>query len=213
MADLKQRLTDLTLATFGDRKGRLQNLDALNMLPALQKLSLDGNSLPGYRADGPWDRPYSSMSGKRLALKLPHLVSLQLCGFKEGAIALSCPKLSRLLLKETQSLQIEIKDAALESLVLLECASIQFAWESPHTQLQSMKSLSVEDCIEKGRHLLQDVGQMINLQTLTYLDLLVFSQDSTGCMPPIFPQSLQEILSILTIGAVTCPEDSRNCIS
>ncbi len=67
MADLKQRLTDLTLATFGDRKGRLQNLDALNMLPALQKLSLDGNSLPGYRADGPWDRPYSSMSGRSAA--------------------------------------------------------------------------------------------------------------------------------------------------
>ena len=135
----------------------------------------------------------AALSGKRLALTLPHLVSLQLCGFKEGAIALSCPKLSRLLLKETQSLQVEIKDAALESLMLLECASIQFAWESPQTQLQSVKSLSVEDCIEKGRHLLQDVGQMINLQTLTYLDLLVFSQDSTGCVPPIFPQSLQEI--------------------
>ena len=195
LADLKQHLTKLTLATFGDERGRVQHLEALNMLPALQKLSLDGHGRhsPYHKADGRLDTPYSSLSEERLALKLPHLVSLQLCGLKKGAIALSCPKLSKFSMVDIESIQVKIKDAALESLVLSKCHSIHFAWESPHTQLRSVKKLSVKDCIEKGRHLMQDVGQMINLQKLTYLDFLVFFQDSAGCMPPTFPQNLQEI--------------------
>ncbi len=164
------------------------------MLHALQKLRLDGKSPPWYKAGGPRDIHYCTLSEKRLALKLPNLVSLHLRGWKKGRIGLSCPKLSELSMLETHSLQVEIKDAALESLVLLKCSIIQFAWNSPQIQLQSIKTLFVTECFEEGRHLIQDVSQMIHLESLTYRDFLVYHfEDPAGCMPPSFPQSLQKI--------------------
>ena len=184
LADLSQHLTDLTLATYGNQ-GRAEHLEAINMLTALQKLRMCTKA-----AEAPDPRmqpPYCSLSGKTLTWKLPHLDHLAPCCLKEGTIVLSCPKLAEISFARTESLRVKIEDAALEDLVLSHCYDNQFALDCPETQLQSLKKLAVEECFEEGRHVIEDVSHMVNLQELYYLDV------PAECMPTSFPQSLQKI--------------------
>ena len=192
-ADLQQHLTVLTVATFGNQ-GRVQHLEALSTLTALQRLSLRGTNLPLEAVVSPWaDRVYCSLSQKRLTLKLPHLVSLQFWGFKAGALLLSCPKLADISVAHSELLRVKVENAALESLTLYECKPVQFALKSPETQLQKLKTLSVKHFSEVGRHLIQGVSQMGSLRKLSYCGF------PAACLPSSFPQSLWEV--------TLCPDD------
>ena len=190
LAGLKQHLTDLTLAPFGNQ-GRARYLEALSTLTALRKLKLCTKA--GCTEDSTGRIPYCTLSGKKLVWKLPHLDYLALCCLEAGTIVLSCPKLAEVSLTRTKSLQVKIEDAALGTLLLSDSLSLQFVLESPETQLQSLNTLWVEDCIEEGRHLIQDVSHMINLQKLKYISFSAFPEDGVEIMPSSFPQSLQEI--------------------
>ena len=163
----------------------MQHLEVLNELTALQKLRMCLKAAD--MADKYGRVPNCTLSGKRFAWKLPKLDHLALCCLEAGTIVLSCPKLAEISLARTESLRVEIKDAALESLVLCECCHFQFALECPETQLHSLKRLKVADCIEEGRHVIQDVSLMTNLRKLFYCDFLAER------MPLSFPQSLEEI--------------------
>ncbi|CAL5220434.1 g2449 [Coccomyxa viridis] len=113
LAGLKQHLTDLHLNTYGNQ-GRVQHLEVLNELTALQKLRMCLKAAD--MADKYGRVPNCTLSGKRFAWKLPKLDHLALCCLEAGTIVLSCPKLAEISLARTESLRVEIKDAALESL-------------------------------------------------------------------------------------------------
>ena len=211
LAGLKQHLTDLTLATCGNQ-GRAQYFEALGSLTALRKVSMCIKA--GCKEDHTGKKiPYCTLSGKKLVWKLPHLTHLALCCLKAGTIVLSCPKLAEISLTRTESLRIKIANAALETLLLSDSHSLQFALESPESQLQSLKTLCVEDCSEEGRHLIQDVSHMISLQELRYVAFLAFPTTVWRSCRPASRRVSGISTCIRMTGALMCPGDSRNCIS
>ena len=128
------------------------------------------------------------MSGARVALKLPHLMALGVDTIMHGEIILSCPKLADAGFRRCASLHIVVEDASLTKLVLKDSREVQFAMSAPEKQLQELDYLMVSGCSEVGRHLIEDVGQMQNLQKLIYIDF------PAAYMPESFPQSLFAVI-------------------
>ena len=189
-ANLSQHLTKLTLTltpkivTQNPQAGKVHHLHALGMLTALQELELGCVVRPD------WDRIYCDLAGEKLIWKLPHLISLRMQLFNQGGVVLSCPKLAKAEFTETISLHVEVEHAALESLTLFECYNLRHTLRSPQDQLQALRSLDVSLCSEIGRHLIEDVPCMRQLQKLKYGALRGFP---AACMPACFPHSLQQL--------------------
>ena len=177
-ANLRLHLTELSLR-LDHRESGVGLLEALNMLTALQKLEI------GFLQSGPsWLPHHYSLAGKRLGLKLPHLLSFGMYGFSHGEFVLTCPKLAEAKFKATACLDMEVKDATLANLELLKCHFVTF---SPKEQLQDLQSLHVLECSETGRSLFDDVNHVRHLQTLVY------KYFPETCMPRSFTQSVQTL--------------------
>lgn len=159
-------------------------MGALSMLMALRELEVCCMVPPLWSGIGP---PFRDMSGERLTLKLPNLVSLRLEYLEEGRIILSCPSLIEARLKKTNPFCIEVHDNVLESLELQDCQGIRCVSPPPKGQLQSLKHLAVSGCSEEGQHLIESLAQMRQLQTLIYEDF------PKACMPAEFPPGLCNI--------------------
>ena len=184
-ANLQQHLTQLTLEMYLG-KGEAAPVGALGMLTALERLTVDF-AVPdiGHLYDVP--QAHHSLSEGKLVLKLPHLVYLHLTFLAQGELVLSCPQLAEARIECTIALHIHVEDAALTSLVLLECKEVQCSVRSPEDQLLSLVELCVCGCDEVGRHLIQDVGLMRHLQRLDY------QRFPAECMPQSFPDTLRAI--------------------
>ena len=156
------------------------------MLTALERLTVDF-AVPdiGHLYDVPG--PHRSMSEGKLILELPRLVYLRLTSLAQGELVLSCPQLAEAWIECTVALHIHVEDAALTSLVLLDCKGLQCSVRSPEDQLLSLVELCVCGCDEVGRHLIQDVGLMRQLQRLDYQSF------PAACMPQSFPDTLRAI--------------------
>ncbi len=178
---LKRHLTGLTIIVDPETF-KTQQLGAFAMLPALQKLDLEC-ARSGWRSYKQSIK-YLDLRRERLALKLPHLVSLRLYGFERGKLVLRCPQLAEATFDDTESLHIEVKDAVLTRLKLLRCKKIQLTARSLGKQLQKLETLIVRDCSEVGGLLIGYVSQLNQLQRLEYI---LFP---AACMPQSFPQSL-----------------------
>ena len=156
------------------------------MLTALERLTVDF-AVPdiGHLYDEP--RPHRNLPEGLLLLQLPRLVYLHLTSCAQGKLVLSCPQLTETWIECTTDLHINVEDAALTSLVLLECKGLQCSVRSPEDQLLSLVALCVCGCDEVGRHLIQDVGLMQHLQRLDYQSF------PAACMLQSFPDTLLAI--------------------
>ena len=97
---------------------------------------------------------------------LPQLANIYVSHLKNGELVLSCLKLAEAEIRNTHLLRIKVQDAALHKLELIHCKDVQFAWASAASQLQKLTSLCVYYCKEIGRHIIEDIGQMPQLQQL-----------------------------------------------
>ena len=189
-ANLKQHLTNLhLLLPSGDDEG--QSLAALGMLTALQRLEVGTLGPLGCRS--------RNMAGEKLAWKLPHLRYLHINGLKDGELVLLCPNLAKAHFLMTELLRIEVVDAALAQVSLTCCTRFQFTCTSPEAQLQHLEYLSVGDCSEVGKHLIEYVSLMSRLRAMSYVDF------PGGCMPTQFPQSLELVCLWPTDWAMDLP--------
>ena len=161
------------------------HLEALNMLAALQTLEI--YFLQPDVARLSWRFPHYNLAGMRVDLKLPHLLSFDMYGFSHGKIVLSCPKLAEVTFEATSCLEIQVKDAVLNSLELSSCKDFQFVTTSHEKQLQNLRSLQVLECSKIGGSICDDVSHMRHLQTLMYRDF------PATRMPSSFPQGLQTL--------------------
>ena len=85
------------------------------------------------------------------------------------------------------SINIEVKEAALNSLVLGSCGGVQNLVESLKDKLHSLESLTIDYCEKLGKKLIEELCQTTCVQFLEYRDF------SAACMPRSFPQSLREL--------------------
>ena len=185
--NLEQHLAelDLELSESSPQTVGAQQLGALGRLKALRRLQLGwGGPSPACLREL---HPYRNMAGEKLCLKLPHLVSLRLSTFKQCEILVSSPKLAEVQVYDTESLHIVLEACALEDVTLMRCESIQLTRTSPQQQLQNMKCLLVTDSCEVGRHLIEDISHMRDLQELYYF------QVPAECMPGNFPERLRRV--------------------
>ena len=189
---MKQHLTELFLNidTLG---GEVQWLGSLNMLTALKRLEVRRN------IDDPLLRSQTAvklrvvppqcheMLETKLVYKLPNLVEFLWLGIQplQEELVLASPKLTYVLFRESISMRVTVEDAALEEVNFIQCEEIQFTLESPQEQLKNLWSLEVEDCSEIGRHLIEDIHLMRNLENLCYEGF------PATCMPTSFPKGLQ----------------------
>ncbi len=187
-ANLRQHLTELTL-NLGyarhpkeDHLGLIGNLSVLSMLTALQKLEVgDMDVCTLFRPLG------HNLFKQRLALELPNLVSLHISALSHGVLLLSCPKLAKLKCVAMESVRLEVKEAALDNLVIQRCHDVQVRCSSPEDQLQNLVSLHVSQSRETERPLIEDLSHMRRLQTLVYTAFPVES------MPTSFPLGLESL--------------------
>lgn len=176
-AQLKHHVTELEVP-MKPGKGKGQHLEILGKLTALQKLKAGyGHPL------GEWH----GLSGEKVALKLPHLVSLTLCGFGEGQVVLSCPKLAEAQLTDLHHMCIWVENEDLTSLHLSDCRGVQIAMASPKDRFRNLRKLEVWYCSEVDRHLIEYADQMKRLEVLKYRPF------PAACMPTSFPQSLRTV--------------------
>ena len=187
-ANLRQHLTELTLKLGSarhrkeDHLGLLGDLGVLNMLTALQKLEAGDLDLCI------WVRPLChDLLEQKVALKLPNLVSLRMSALGHGILVLSCPKLAKLQFIAMRSLRIEVKEAALDDVMLKRCNHFAMVFSSPKDQLQELLSLHVSQSSETGRPLIEDLSHMRRLRTLVYTAF------PTECMPTSFPLGLESL--------------------
>ena len=174
-ANLRAHLTELSLSLYpGNAAHYLQHL---GILTALQSLIVRLSPINGMAIGHLFD--------EKLTLKLPHLETLGLGRISGVEIVLSCPKLVVAQLKNTCTVRMKVEDAALTSLVLSWCSTLQLTLQAD--QLQSLKSLSIAVCSFVGTHLIEEVSQMRQLQTLKCNNVPI------GSMPKSFPQCLQEM--------------------
>ena len=80
-----------------------------------------------------------------------------------------------------------LKDDDLEFLMLQDCKHVRVEGITFENNLLSLRSLIVSGCRLSGRHILQDVDHMTHLERLVYTDF------PAACMPQSFPKSLQSI--------------------
>ena len=182
---LKHHLTSLRLVVCAG-KARAEHFGALGMLTALQELSI-GSAFPPSSYEAEDKNPRRDLLGQKLALKLPHLTSLEFQCFKHVELILSCPKLATVEFLENRSMHIILEDAFLQSLGLVKCKKVMFAMHAPENQLQHLDTLCVRDCSEEGGYMIESVGLMKNLRALHYTDF------PAACMPSAFPQKLEEV--------------------
>ena len=71
--------------------------------------------------------------------------------------------------------------------MLKDCIQVQAIGSRPQIRFEKLTDLAVSGCIELGKPMIQDVGQMQHLERLLYTDFY------TACLPTSFPQSLQSI--------------------
>ena len=167
--NLRQHLTELSLLRLHGKEGKAQqHLEALGMLTALRKLGVG------------WYRPHYDLAGQNFVLNLPHLVSLEMCGIEQGVVVLSCSKLTDVFFESTQSVQIEVEGASVDTLTLNWCKDLRLVLHSHEAQLQKIEYLRVVDCSEIGKRLIDDVRQMRQLWYLEYIDF------PATCMPASF---------------------------
>ncbi len=183
--DVKQQLTKLIIAT-NHGTDDAQNLETISMLTALQKLVICDRRKP-YWSQSYLQNLLRDLSGKTVALDLPNLVSFRLSDLQEGTFVLSCHNLAKACCANTESLCIKIKSAALSSLMLSDCSSLQVELDTCKDQLQNLKTVYVTKCSEVGRQLLEDIHHMKRLERLE------FGNFPRVCMPESFPQSLREL--------------------
>ena len=169
---LTQHLVDLNI-WLGPQEVQGPYLKTLSMLTALQKLELYGS------------HPLDETSGETFTLKLPHLLSLYLSAPWQGELVLSCPKLMQAEFSKASFLHIMVEDAALDDLVFTHCNKLHVAMA--RDPLYNLKLLIVQKCSEVGGRLIEEVSQMMCLQTLVYDNF------PEACMPTSFPISLQEV--------------------
>ena len=176
--ELRKHLTELSLLLYPHEAQCFGNV---GMLTALQRLEL----LP---MEGVWCGPVRrKLAGQKLDLKLPHLVSLRLFYLENGELVLTCPKLAEAQLQGMASMRIEVKEAAMNRLVLHGCGGVQNLVESLKDKLQSLESLSIDYCADVGRQIIEDLCQMTSVQTLEFRNF------TAACLPRSFPQSLLKL--------------------
>ena len=179
--DLGQHLTELNLRLQSET-GYVHHLNALGLLTALQKLEL------GCFNRNEWYREDCDLAGEKAVWKLPHLVSLCMYELWQFRVVLSCPKMTKADFDRMEHLHVEAKHAALRTLILDYCNDLRYTLHSPEDQLQNLTSLVVLGCSEDGRHLIEDVSCMKQIQELEY------KRFPAACMPAKFPQSLQDLI-------------------
>ncbi len=138
-----------------------------------------------------WTQEHSShqrgnLSGERVAWHLPQLLAVYLFDLQNGELVLSCPKLYDAWFQGFKFMHVKLEDGALGGLVLNSCRGIQFAVSSSEDQFRRLIGLTVLKCIESGRHVIEDIGQMGCLECLIYRNF------PAARMPSSFPRSLQK---------------------
>ena len=155
-------------------------LETIGTLKALQDLRIGWYPILGCIKSG-------SLHGERVALHLPHLIELYLLDLQDGELVLSCPRLAEAWVQDTKALCIRLEDTILKALLLKACDKTKFV-AAPHKDLlQNLTSLIVTRCSESGKHIIEDVGEMKQLQSLTYQEF------PAARMPRSFPRSLERI--------------------
>lgn len=173
--DLQHHLTGLRLELHPG-KGNAQ-LGGLGMLTSLKNLTI-----------GRWHHSERDLSGEEVVLMLPNLACLFVSGFQDGKLVLSCPRLDQAKFINTSSFQVTmVEDSGLKCLMLANCEEISFARDLRKSHFEKLNSLEVSGCTETGRHIIQDVSRMQNLEWLHYRDF------PAACVPESFPQSLRSI--------------------
>ena len=178
---LKHHLTELTLEV-DPQKGGAQQLETVGMLTSLQTFKFGCSPKPEW-AVRPAYPNYKSLSGKKLYLKLPNLVTLKVVILKHCELVVSSPKLAEVRLQYTTAVHRTLEVGMLERLHFLWCQESQFAPKDLH----SLKSLTIMNSSEVGRLLLEELDHMRHLQWLGFHD---FSADY---MPETFPKSLRRL--------------------
>ena len=150
----------------------MQNVETLNALLPLQrsKISFEARTY-NWQSQNP--------GGKRLALTLPQLQSLELSAFKQGDVSLKCPKLAEARFLLASSLRIKVEDASLAILVFAGRERAELVDSTTEDHLVT----SSASC-ELSRCLIEGVGRMGHLQKLIYIAF------PSECMPKSFPPSL-----------------------
>ena len=82
---------------------------------------------------------------------------------------------------------MELQDAALSVLALIDCDQVQYAMRSPPDQLQNLTTLLVRGCSEVGGRIMDNLCHMGLLQALNDKHF------PKVLMPQSFPQGLHEI--------------------
>ncbi len=156
------------------------------MLKAVQHLRIGWYPGPGYLESG-------SLSGEKVALHLPHLAELYLLYLQDGELVLStveltsCPKMAQAWIQDTKSLCVRVEAADLKFLLLKDCIGTDLAATPPKDLLQNLTSLIVTKFYESGRHIIEDVDKMPQLEVLMYQGF------PAARMPKSFPRSLERI--------------------
>ncbi len=178
-ANLQQHLADLTLGLHPGR-GNAQ-LGSLGMLTALKMLIISrGRHHP--------ENPHRDLSGEKIVLKLPNLAFLCVSDLQNGELVLACRRLEMAWFLNCKCFKLTmLKDDDLEFLMLQDCKHVRVEGITFENNLLSLRSLIVSGCRLSGRHILQDVDHMTHLERLVYTDF------PAACMPQSFPKSLQSI--------------------
>ncbi len=173
---LEKHLRELSVVL---RPSEAKSLGSWDALRALIGMDLFSHSTPR------WCEPlHRDLLGQKVVLKLPHLISLRLDYLRNAELVIICLQLAEAHFQGMASMHIEIKEAALNRLVLRRCEGVNFL---VNDKLQSLQSLIVWYCGDVGKRLTRAICQMTCLETLEYRGFLA------ARMPRSFPASLRDL--------------------